>query len=322
MNQYKNIITWILKIAVGIGSFILIYSRLKNDFTTEKLEFLNGIFNSPIAYCFCLLCIILIPVNWGIESYKWQQITKPIESISLSKAMQSVYAGICVGNLAPGRATEFFAKILFFKIENRPTIAMLHFANGMFQLAVTIVFGLLSLVFKMQQQITIPTFYVWLAGIFCIVLLIVFYFFIFNFNYIQHWILKKFGKVITGKILPYEFTKALIRKLFLYSLLRYSVFIIQFLLLLKLFYNGSLGTDLFLSICIYFLLTTALPMISFIEPAIRAAIALLVFTNLNIPEVALVITAVLLWLMNIVLPSIVGYIIIVKEKFEFSFFKK
>ena len=63
-------------------------------------------------------------------------------------------------------------------------------------------------------------------------------------------------------------------------------------------------------------------MISFIEPAIRAAIALLVFSNLNVPEVALVITAVLLWLMNIVLPSIVGYGIIVKEKFEFSFFKK
>lgn len=236
--------------------------------------------------------------------------------------MKSVYAGICVGNLAPGRATEFFAKILFFKTENRPTIAMLHFANGMFQLAVTIVFGLLSLFFKMQAKYTMPTTYVWLAGVFCIILLIVFYFFIFNFNYIQHWILNKFGKTVSGKILPFEFTKPLINKLLLFSLIRYAVFIIQFLLLLKLFYHGPIGLNLFFSICVYFLLTTALPMISFIEPAIRAAIALLVFNNLNIPEMALVITAVLLWLMNIVVPSVIGYAIIVKEKFEFSFLRK
>ena len=63
-------------------------------------------------------------------------------------------------------------------------------------------------------------------------------------------------------------------------------------------------------------------MISFIEPAIRAAIALLVFSSLNVPEMALVITAVLLWLMNIVVPSVIGYAIIVKEKFEFSFLRK
>ena len=251
MNQYKNIITWILKIAVGIGSFWLIYWRLKNDFTPEKLEFLNGLFTSPAAYCLLLLCICFIPVNWGIESYKWQQITSPIENIPLTRAMKSVYAGICVGNLAPGRATEFFAKILFFKTENRPTIAMLHFANGMFQLAVTIVFGLLSLFFKMQSKYTMPTLYVWLAGVFCIVLLIVFYFFIFNFNHIQHWILKKFGKVVSGKILPFEFTKPLINKLLLFSLIRYCVFIIQFLLLLKLFYHGPIGLNLFFSICVY-----------------------------------------------------------------------
>ena len=129
MNQYKNIITWILKIAVGVGSFLLIYSRLKNDFTPEKLEFLNGLFTSPIAYCVLLLCTLFIPVNWGIESYKWQQITNPIEKISLSKAMQSVYAGICVGNLAPGRATEFLANIHFFKAENRISITVLHFVK-------------------------------------------------------------------------------------------------------------------------------------------------------------------------------------------------
>jgi hypothetical protein len=63
-------------------------------------------------------------------------------------------------------------------------------------------------------------------------------------------------------------------------------------------------------------------MISFIEAAVRAAIALIVFKGFDIPEVDLVLAAVMLWLINIVLPSIAGYIIILKENFEFKFRKK
>jgi hypothetical protein len=83
-----------------------------------------------------------------------------------------------------------------------------------------------------------------------------------------------------------------------------------------------MNAAIFSSVCVYFLLTTILPMISFIEPAIRAAIAVLVFGGTEINEISLVTTAILVWLINIVLPSIFGYIIIVKEKFELNAFKK
>src|SRR5688572_30961137 len=85
-----------------------------------------------------MLAILLIPVNWGIEAYKWKLITAPIQWVSYKTATKSVYSGVCLGNLAPGRATEFLAKIIFFKIENRPKISVLHFVGGMFQLSITI----------------------------------------------------------------------------------------------------------------------------------------------------------------------------------------
>ncbi len=316
LSSYKNIITWLVKILIGVGSFAFIYWRLKDDLTTENLLTLKNSFLLPSAYCLLTFCILLVPINWGIESYKWKLITNPIENISFKTANKSVYAGLCVGNLAPGRATEFLAKILFFKPDNRPTITLLHFVNGMFQLSITIVFGLLALVCKFDTGNGLSSAQFLGIGIFCMLLLAFFLMFVFKFNTLQKWIFGLFKKSLSAKSLPYSFTKNSIVKLFSLSALRYVIFTTQFVLILKIFYEGNINASILASVCIYFLFTTVLPMISFIEPAIRAAIAILVFRNTDINEISLVLTAVLLWLINIVLPSIMGYLIILSEKFD------
>lgn len=322
LNSYKNIISWVIKIAIGLLSFYFIYSRLQTEFTAEKLVHIRSALSDASSYVLLICCLIFIPINWGIESYKWQQITRPVEEVSFSTATQSVYAGVCVGNLAPGRATEFLAKVLFFKANNRATITLLHFANGMFQLSITILFGVLAIFVFYQEKIDVGNTKALLVGILCIVLLSLFTLFITKFEAIQKWIVKKFERSLGHNAIPYHFSKALIGKLFLFSILRYVVFTFQFILIIKIFYTEALTAQLIAAICIYFLLTTILPMISFIEAAVRSAIALFVFSGSGVPEIALVITAVLLWVINIVVPSIVGYFIIVKEKFEFSLFKK
>ncbi len=322
LSSYKNIITWVVKILIGLGSFAIIYWRLKDDLTTENLSALQNSFLLPTAYCFLVICLLLVPINWGIESYKWKLITRPIENISFTTAMKSVYSGLCVGNLAPGRATEFVAKVLFFKPDNRPTITLLHFVNGMFQLSITIVLGLIALIFKFDTGNGLSSTQFLLIGIFCILLLAFFTLFVFKFNALQKWIFSLFKKSLAAKSLSYTFSKNSIVTLFALCIIRYLVFATQFIFTLKLFYSGPLNSVVLASVCVYFLLTTILPMISFIEPAIRAAIAVLVFSGMGMSEVSLVITAVLVWLINIALPSVIGYIIIVKEKFEFSLFKK
>lgn len=322
MNQYKNIISWVIKIAIGLASFYFIYLRLENEFTSEKISAISNSLSNPLSYILLFACIVFMPINWGIESYKWQLITAPVEEVSFTTASKSVYAGLCVGNLAPGRATEFLAKILFFKQSHRPTITLLHFANGMFQLAITIVFGVLSVFVFYQDKIDTSNTKSLLVGILCIIILSVFTFFITRFHYIQKWIVKKFERSFGQHAEPYKFTTSIVSKLFLLSVIRYVVFTSQFILIIKLFYHEPLTAQIIAGVCIYFMLTTILPMISVIEAAIRSAIALLVFAGSGIPEIALVITAIMLWVINIVLPSLIGYLVIVKEKFDFSLFKK
>jgi hypothetical protein len=73
-----------------------------------------------------------------------------------------------------------------------------------------------------------------------------------------------------------------------------------------------------MSIAAYFMLTSLIPMISFIEPAIRAAIALFVFNNAGDNTIIVVLSSTLVWIINVIFPSIIGYIIILKEKLDFK----
>ncbi|MGZ3932042.1 MAG: lysylphosphatidylglycerol synthase domain-containing protein [Bacteroidia bacterium] len=317
MKGYKNIITWAVKIGLGLGSFLLIYWRLSSDLTADKAEFLKQVFSSAEAWLPLCICLLLVPVNWGIESYKWKLITTSSEPISFGRAMASVYAGVCAGNLAPGRATEFVAKIMFFTPEKRSSVTILHFVNGMFQLSVTLLAGLVAVLFKFNAM-GIQGALFWPLVIFSVILLAVFGWVIFNFNKVHVYLLARFAKKGFTAAGTERLGKRLITALCGWSLLRYIVFSGQLLLIISLFYHGPVTGSLIAATAIYFLLTTALPMISIIEPAIRAAIALAVFGGLNIPDVAVVIIALLLWVVNIVIPSIIGYILIAKEDFDFK----
>ena len=73
-----------------------------------------------------------------------------------------------------------------------------------------------------------------------------------------------------------------------------------------------------MSIAAYFMLTSLIPMISVIEPAIRAAIALFVFNSNSDNSVTIVLSSTFIWIINVVIPSAIGYMIILKEKIDFK----
>lgn len=320
MENRKKIISTAIKILIGIASFIIVYLRLKNEFTAEKTSILFHAFLSQRGIIIFIICLIFISVNWGIETLKWQLITEPIEKINYKTASKSIYSGICLGNLAPGRATEFIAKIIFFKQENRAKITVLHFINGMFQLSVTYLIGLSALFFQLSK---FAEEYAWLAyTTFCISLVVfsIFVFCLIKIDFILNLITKKINKNQSLNNFKYTFTKKVLFQLFGLSVIRYLVFFTQYYLLLTLFQEQHFGFMIFAGIAIYYLITTTIPMISIIEAPIRAAIALIVFQDLEISSSVVALTSILIWLLNIILPSIYGYIVLVKQNFDFKLF--
>jgi hypothetical protein len=317
----KKILSILIKVLIGIGSFFIIYLRLKTDFTPEKLQLLYTTIFSAVGMACFLFCLLLIPLNWGIEAYKWKIITAPIQWVSYRTATKSVYSGICLGNLAPGRATEFLAKIIFFKPENRSKITVLHFVGGMFQLSITILAGFAALMIKARDLggdsswMTITTTCVG------IVLLLLLAISIYRINDLLNYISRKMSKEQEVLDFQYRFSPKSLLQLFGFSALRYAVFFLQFFLLMYLF-DRHVNAAIFPGIALYFLITTTLPMISVLEAAIRAAVALLVFKDSGVSSTALALSSVMIWMTNIIIPSIFGYYILIRQKFNFKIFKK
>jgi hypothetical protein len=310
----KKILILGVKLAIGLLSFWIIYNRLST--IPQLKEQCLFWFSSPSMYLILFLVLFMMPINWGIESYKWKTITNQVESVSYSTAIKSVFSGICVGNIAPGRAMEFLAKIVFFKYENRPTITVLHFINGMFQMLITVTVGIISIAYKLSEAKDSSSFiYFVLAGGFCMILF--FCWAIFNVSYIQQKLkfIKWFKKMDDAKHI--QFSKTLILKLISFSILRYFVFTVQFYLIYNALAPQNNIMQIFMSIAAYFMLTSLIPMISVIEPAIRAAIALFVFNNTGDNTVIVVLSSTFVWIINVVIPSVIGYIIILKEKIDF-----
>ncbi len=313
MFKQNKIIALCIKILIGVISFYIIYNRL-SQIPNFKEQLASWALN-PHIYLTLILVLFIMPINWGIESYKWKIITYAIEPITYKIALKSVLTGICIGNIAPGRAMEFLAKIYFFKSENRPRVTILHFINGLFQMIITVLVGVLSIVYKMNEaNQSQALLYLILSVGFC--LIIAFCWCILNIDFIQQklsfikWF-KQFDGAEKNKL-----SKPLILKLITLSFIRYTIFTSQFLFIYLVLSHQTDYFQVFASIAAYFMLTSIIPMISFIEPAIRAAIALFVFKN-NGNDGVIILSSTIVWLINVIVPSIIGYVIILKEKINF-----
>ena len=314
-QNIKKILFFTIKILIGLVSFWIIYNRLTQipELKAQLFQWLA----EPAMYLILLAVLILMPFNWGIESFKWKLITNQIETISYSTSLKAVLTGICIGNIAPGRAMEFLAKIYYFKPQNRPSITILHFINGMFQMLITVSVGLMAIVFKLKgNHQSSEIVYITIA--ISLVLILFFCWAILNVSTIQHKLqfIKWFKNIKNTNHL--HFTKKIILKLISLSIIRYSVFTIQFYLIYHALTPESIPHEVFKSIAAYFMLISIIPMISFIEPAIRAAIAILVFNSANDNEATVIFSSTLVWIINVVIPSAIGYIIILKEKINFK----
>lgn len=313
----KKIVFQVLKFLVGVGCILILYFKLEPQLTIENLGILSHNMKLKNGFLLLILSIGLVFVNWGVEAFKWQAITQQVQNIKFRVAFKSVFSGVCVGNLAPGRATEFLGKIIYFNSELRPAITVLHFVNGLFQLIVTVFFGSMALSNNLNLFSGANSWVADLSILLSVMVILVFCFILIFLNKLINLLTKKLAKEKSIEF-DIKLTRSLLLKLVLGSFVRYFVFCLQFFLVLNIFRNQEVTTALLFSMMLYFLFTTIIPMISFIEPAIRATIALIVFAGTGFTEIELSLAALLVWIINIILPSALGYIFLVQQKFDFK----
>ena len=265
------------------------------------------------------IVFILMFVNWGIEARKWQILMAPLERFSLIKSFKSVLAGCSITMLTPNRIGEYGGRIMYVQEPNRIRAISLAILGSISQLTVTMFMGTVGLmVFKFGSVVNRSAFssLSWLLSntLFLISLLVsaVLLLFYFRVHLLINGIsgikfLTKFTRYI--HVLDGFSGKQLLRILFL-SFFRYMVFILQYMLLLRVMGVEIVYPLLFLLLTIFYLVMAVAPTIGFTELPVRATASVLIFELFSKNIVGIQAATLGIWLINLVLPALIGSLLI------------
>lgn len=303
-HKYKRFLFLLIKLVIVIGAFYFIYKKLASNqllsFTELQQQF-SIVFSKNI---FTLLLLLLFTdANWLLEIYKWKLLVSVEKQITFFEASQQSLASLTASIVTPNRIGEYGAKALFFEKKLRKKIVLLNFVGNMSQLAVTIVFGLIGFVFLLVNfNVEIPNFNLQKILIITVIILIL----LLNRKNLGFHKITAYLKQIPINI--YIKTLGL-------ATLRYIVFSHQFYFLLKLF---GVETDYFtlinLLFCVYFI-ASIIPSLTIFDWVIKGSVAVFIFSFINLNELTIVTITTIMWLLNFVIPALLGSIFVLNFKF-------
>jgi uncharacterized membrane protein YbhN (UPF0104 family) len=299
----KNIYSFI-KLIIAFTALIFIYYKLKDfNFTYS--------FNGSKLYLL-IFSILLLFDNWGVESLKWQFLVKKYEQISLFKAYKSVFSGVASSVFIPNRVGEFVGRMFYISDENKGKAILSTIVGSYSQLLITIILGLLAffiskpiIVYNIEINSSFNNFI--LIVLTCILLLVYFKISIFSYLINKIKFLSRFKDLFQSLEL---YSSLDLFKVLLLSLLRYTVFAVQFVLIVY-FFNIEISLiNIILGIAQFYLVLLIIPTVSFAEPGVRAVIAISVFSQYTNSIDLVVYSISVLWLINIVIPAFIGSILL------------
>lgn len=323
---HKNInifFNYILSPLVGAWLFYSLYKQVKGQpHLHSSIELIKQAPVSEEAWKFWVV-VALVFINWGIEARKWQLLVRGLQPISLFVAFKSVLAGVTLSINTPNRMGEYAARILFVKEGNRIKAISLSIVGSMSQLIITLLIGCGGLIYIIVTRqasvdflmglsffwIKILLFLSALAA--CILMLVYFK---------LSWLIK-----IIEKIPPFvkyahyinvleEFHAKVLLRLLSLSLLRYLVFVLQYILLLQVLNVEILWIQGFWVISILFLVLAIVPSFAIADLGIRGKFSTELLSLYSANTIGIIGTTFGIWFINLFIPALAGSILILGIK--------
>jgi uncharacterized membrane protein YbhN (UPF0104 family) len=308
--SYK-VISLFIKAVILLLSIVYIFNKLvvanEVNFLIQELK------ASKLSYV--VLVFVLMFVNWGLEALKWQYLIKPLEHISFLKSLQSVFSGVTVSIFMPNRIGEFAGRIFYLEKADKIKATIKNFIGSISQLTVTLVFGLVAIAFAYYQNILrldeiqiIKKNYWW---IFLFLLL----FFISCFFFVKFYGAKFFGTKASYLEALYDVNYKQWLYVFLLSIVRYIVFLMQFYILLMAFDIQVAFQTAVTVIALLFFVSSFIPSFATTEVITRGATAVYLFNLADVDTSLVVVVSLLLWIINLAIPALLGGLFVWKMKF-------
>lgn len=312
LNLNKNTKIWLnYLIGTTISAVLLwgIYAQAQKQFSQVDSDAWLG---SGISF-YLILCILLMPVNLGIETCKWKILASSAQPISYKESLKSLLGGIAISLITPNRIGEYPGRILYLQPKNTIRLISVSVLGAFAQFVNLFLFGIMGLIFynihfpgDWQKMV--------LAGSVLVFLFTVVVFFRFEYmaKYFEH--LSWFRRFNTYSYLLKRFTLKEQLTILGLSGIRFMVFTAQYLILLRWMNITFSPVEGFCMAALFFWAIAVIPSIALAELGIRGQVSLFLFHNFSENTIGILAATIGLWCINLVIPAIVGSILLIRMR--------
>lgn len=311
IHKTKQFFFVLIKLSIVVGAFYFIYQKLTNNSELQFSTFVAFIKKSG-AFSFKTISflILLSGFNWFFEILKWKTLVSTQEKISFKQAINQTLGSLTASLITPNRIGEYGAKAMYYAKNIRKRIMLVNLIGNLLQMSVTVIFGIIGLyLFVSKFSLKIP--YLKLLkfiviGFLLVALLVIA---IRKSKGFAKWF--QFEKL---KAFILNFQKRALCLGGLLSVLRYLIFSFQFYFLLQCFmveidyFNSMIG------ITSMYILASIIPTISLFDVVIKGSVAVYLFSFLGINQLIILSSITIMWLLNFVLPSLMGSYFVLRFK--------
>ena len=324
--NFKKTLSFLIKIGIVVFSLYFLYKELvlKNDI----INFDKSLFFKLITDDIILIVIVLFLMflNWFLEALKWRYMISKIEKVSIYTSLKAVFAGITVSSFTPNRVGEYGGRVFYLEKADRLKGVIITFIGSMSQLLITILFGSISFIILsellFESKVLFSAISKFKLLVFLLLFLLnvfIFYFFYNVHSFISFFNLNKYINRFKQYIQTFTiYNSSELTNILLFSFSRYIVFSIQFLILLNVFEIDSTTFNSMLSVMLIFLFVSIIPTIVVAEIGVRGSVAIYIFSLFTFNSIGVFSSTLLLWIINLVIPSLIGIYFV----FNLNFFRK
>lgn len=284
--------------------------QIRESFSSYKISYLVAAF-------------LLIPVNWGLEAWKWKLSLKDIYPISFIQAFKAVLSGVSFSVTMPNRVGEYLGRMMYLPEGNRLKTISVTLVGSFSQLMVTIFFGWVGLLFLKNALLEgLPHFRIWYQFIFYGLLVLGLLLLLIYFNVsaavtvFKKWIsMQRYAYLVEALRF---FDTRMLSRILLISFLRYLVFIAQYVFIFYLFEVNVAIETVLLVMGVVFLAMSLIPSVTLIEIGLRGEISIMLMGLFSANTLGIGFSSLTVWFINLILPAILGSLLI----FNLRIFKK
>lgn len=306
-----------------IGKFIglclviwLMYKQLSGGKGLDAIVQLYQSEHAGLQYAFLIACLLLMPLNWLLESEKWRVLHGTKVEIPVLDAFKTIMAGTALAIVTPAGIGDVGGRMLVSGPSGRSRAFSATIVSSIAQNFCNLTVGL-SLGWFFLETVFHITFsdYRWYAAFILIQVFVLSYVY-YNMARAGNWLHSFLGSSKWQLALAEvchnvsQYSKNQLHKVLVLSILRYTVYFLQYLLILFFLRVDLDIAEISGNIAGIYLIQSGIPLPPFAGVLARGELAMLVWAQSGVEAIIALAATFSLWIINLMIPACVGLIVL------------